>query len=183
MRHDEYLALDATALAQPVARREVAAADLLALAQLERVQPQVNAVVRSLEAQARAQLDRPLQGVLAGPPLRHGVGDPPPAQVLLLTLLDRSGLLGLASRAGLLDGAVQDIARDSLSAVPFSQLANVTGVPAMSVPLYWTPEGLPLGVQFVAPFGDEATLLQLATELESAQPWFDRLAPLARASG
>ncbi|SLM28421.1 hypothetical protein MTBBW1_1330007 [Desulfamplus magnetovallimortis] len=41
----------------------------------------------------------------------------------------------------------------------------------MSVPLSWTKNGLPVGVQFVAPFGDEATLFQLATQLEQASPW------------
>jgi amidase len=50
------------------------------------------------------------------------------------------------------------------------------------VPLHRTAEGLPMGVQFVAPMGDEATLLQLATQLETAQPWFDRLAPMAHAT-
>ena len=61
-----------------------------------------------------------------------------------------------------------------LAPYPFTQVANLTGQPAMSVPLHWTGNGLPCGVQFVAPMGDEATLLQLATELEIAEPWFDK---------
>jgi amidase len=46
--------------------------------------------------------------------------------------------------------------------------------------LHWTADGLPLGVQFMGPFGSEDRLLQVAGQLEAAQPWFDRLAPLAR---
>ena len=61
---------------------------------------------------------------------------------------------------------------------PFTALANGTGQPAMSVPLYWSAAGLPIGTHFMARAGDEGTLLQLAAQLEQADPWFDRLPPL-----
>lgn len=121
-----------------------------------------------------------LTPTLAGPPPRHGAVDPPAWQQRLLKGLLASGLLGLLARAGALKGAVDRIAHDNLAPYPFTQLANLTGTPAMSVPLHWTADGLPLGVQFMAPMGDEATLLQLAAELEAVQPWFDRLPAIAR---
>jgi amidase len=116
-----------------------------------------------------------LTPTLAHPPVRHGEGDPPTGQKVLLDFLQRTGLLGLLARLGLLDGIVSQIARDNLRYVPFTQLANLTGTPAMSVPLYWTADGLPLGVQLAGPFGGEDRLLQLARQLEQAQPWFGRL--------
>jgi Asp-tRNA(Asn)/Glu-tRNA(Gln) amidotransferase A subunit family amidase len=61
-----------------------------------------------------------------------------------------------------------------LRSIAFTSLFNSSGNPAMSVPLAWSREALPIGVQFVAPFGDEATLFRLGAQLETAQPWADR---------
>jgi len=121
-----------------------------------------------------------LTPTLAHPPIAHGTGDPSPFEQRVLGVLHGTGLLGVLARLGLLDRTVDKIAADNLRYVPFTQLSNLTGTPSMSVPLHWTPDGLPLGVQFMGPFGSEDRLLQLAAQLEEAQPWFDRLPALAR---
>ena len=53
----------------------------------------------------------------------------------------------------------------------FLSIANITGQPAMSVPLHRAPDGLPVGIHFLGHFGDEGTLFRLAAQLERAAPW------------
>ena len=57
---------------------------------------------------------------------------------------------------------------------PYTAVFNMTGQPSMSVPLHWSPDGLPIGVMFSARFGEEATLFRLGAQLEKAKPWASR---------
>jgi amidase len=90
-----------------------------------------------------------LTPVLAEPPLPLGSFDPQPG----------NPLYGI---------------QRAVTFVPFTPICNVTGQPAMSVPLFWNSEGLPIGTHFVGRFGDEATLFRLAAQLEASRPWAGR---------
>ncbi|MGQ0677284.1 MAG: amidase [Rhodospirillales bacterium] len=72
---------------------------------------------------------------------------------------------------------VEEYAGELAAELPFTPIYNVTGCPAISLPLHWNAEGLPIGVQFGAAFGQEAALRRLAAQLEEARPWKDRKPP------
>lgn len=112
-----------------------------------------------------------LTPTLAMPPALIGATETPAWQQNILKVVLKLGAQKLVMKSGL----IEQMAKESMKYVPFTQLANVTGVPAMSVPLHWCENGLPLGVQFVGGHGDEGKLLALAAQLERAQPWFDRV--------
>jgi amidase len=69
------------------------------------------------------------------------------------------------------DMTAMEWTRQVFTYVPFTPLFNSTGQPAISLPLHWSATGLPVGVQCVGRFGDEATLFRLASQLEQARPW------------
>ena len=90
--------------------------------------------------------------------------------VLSPTLAKPPVALGLLS----LSQEVPTWSKEVMEFSPYTALYNLTGQPSMSVPLHWTPDGLPVGVIFSARFGEDATLFRLAAQLEEAQPWARR---------
>jgi amidase len=130
---------------------------------------QWNSFARAL-GRFHQRFDLYLTPTVAMPPSKIGEQALPRVQQAALRVVLRLG----AGKALLKTGIVDQLARDSLARVPFTQLSNLTGTPSMSVPLHWSAAGLPVGVQFVARHGEEALLLKLAAQLEAAQPWSGR---------
>ena len=110
----------------------------------------------------------------AVPPFPIGALQPKPGERAALEIVGRIGSGRLLKLAGLLHQMADQI----FETIPFTPLFNATGQPAMSVPLEWNAEGLPIGLHFVTRLGDEATLFRLAGQLEQARPWADRIPPL-----
>ena len=137
------------------------------------------AAVRTLQMTARtmapffAQYDVLLTPTLGAPPALIGALQPSAAELRVMGVintLNAGWLLGAL-------GVIKAEAAKMFDYIPNTALFNVTGQPAMSVPLHWNAAGLPIGMQFVARLGDDATLFRLAGQLESARPWFERRAP------
>jgi amidase len=111
---------------------------------------------------------------VACPPPLTGENATPRHEQVIVDFLQSVGL----SRVLLKSQKLKEKVHASLMYVPFTELANLTGTPAMSVPLHWTSDGLPLGVHFMAGPSQEDVLFRLAAQLEEAQPWFSRVPPL-----
>jgi Asp-tRNA(Asn)/Glu-tRNA(Gln) amidotransferase A subunit family amidase len=110
----------------------------------------------------------------------HGVGRQVAAFLEEVDLLLSPAMCIPPARLGELSlsaGDLREMLARLMATTGFTQLFNVAGNPAMSVPLHWNAAGLPIGVQFAGRFGDEATLFRLAAELERARPWFERRPP------
>jgi len=114
--------------------------------------------------------DALLTPTLAAPPMPIGALKPTPVEQAILNVVGplRAGWFMKAT------GLAKLLATKSLEFIPYTPLFNVTGQPAMSVPLHWNAAGLPIGMQLAARMGDEATLFRLAAQLEQATPWFDK---------
>ena len=112
---------------------------------------------------------------MAVPPFPIGALQPKPGERLALNWLGRIGSGRLLKTVGLLE----QMAPEVFAAIPYTPVFNATGHPAMSVPLFWNGEGLPIGTHVVGRQGDESTLFQLAGQLERARPWAGRKPPEA----
>lgn len=125
--------------------------------------------VRAL-ADFHTRYDLLMTPTMSQAPIEIGALDTPRAMRIAA-----AGLLKTRTARFLAKTPIPDkLIEENLGWVPYTQLANITGRPASSVPLHWTADGLPLGIQFVADLGGERTLLRLAAQLEQAQPWADR---------
>ena len=110
-----------------------------------------------------------LTPVLGKAPLAIGALATKPGELIALRILRT-----LPSGA-VMHKLLDQIAETAFDFAGFTAIANLSGSPAMSVPLHWNAQGLPIGVQFVGRYGDEGGLLRLAAQLEQARPWAARI--------
>jgi amidase len=114
-----------------------------------------------------------LTPVLNQPPVKIGELAPSPSERTMIKTIGRLGANWVLDAIGI----IKPLAAQTFEFVPWTPVFNVTGQPAMSVPLHWNAAGLPIGMHFVGHWGDEATLFRLAGQLEKARPWKDKIPP------
>lgn len=103
-------------------------------------------------------------------PFRIGSLQSSPAEKMLVNVLSSLRL------GSLMKANIEQLAEKVFAFMPYTPIANMTGQPAMSVPLHWNAEGLPVGVMFTAGIYREDILFKLAAQLEEAKPWMQRVA-------
>jgi amidase len=134
------------------------------------------ATKRKLELHARRAMklferyDVLLTPTLGGPPLRHGQLKAQGMEAWAQELLAKAPVGIRLAQDQITNTALGRV----FQFIPFTPLANITGQPSMSVPLYWNADDLPIGTMFTARSGHEGTLFHLAGQLERARPWCDR---------
>ena len=119
-----------------------------------------------------SEYDVAVMPTVAAPPVEIGALELTKSEVVQIEVLGRL-------RSGpLIRKAAEEISKTLFDWIPYTPIFNLTGQPAMSVPLYWTQDGLPVGTMFAARLGAEPKLFSLAGQLERAQPWRDRRPPV-----
>jgi amidase len=111
-----------------------------------------------------------LTPVLNQPPVEIGALKPTAAEQAQLRIIARIGATWILRAMGI----VKPLAAKTYEFLPWTPVFNVTGQPAMSVPLYWNDAGLPIGMHFAGRWGGEAALFRLAGQLEREKPWFNK---------
>ncbi|MFN8310290.1 MAG: amidase [Chitinophagales bacterium] len=129
-----------------------------------------NLVARDME-KFYEKFDLLLTPTLGTHPFKLGGLDANIAEDMALRVMNRLGISTLLRHTGM----IEKISHKIFNWIPYPPLANITGQPAMTVPLHWSEKGLPMGTMFTAPMNQEATLFQLAAQLEAAQPWFEKV--------
>jgi amidase len=130
----------------------------------------VNELNRKM-ASLHSKYDLFLTPTLGTKPFKIGAMNNSKADDIALRIINNLGLSILAKYSG----KIEETAHRTFGWIPYPPLANLTGQPAMTVPLHWSKDNLPIGVMFTAPWNDEATLFQLAAQLEQANPWFKKM--------
>jgi amidase len=171
------IALDPQVLGRAPARDELEAPTWLS-AMLGRVfsAEELCVAVKELQALSRKaarffeRYDILLTPTLARAPVRLGELHAHGVEKALQDVVAHYDLATLLKSRRLIDRAIERV----FDFMPFTPLANVAGLPSMSVPLHWNAEDLPIGTMFTARFGADATLFRLAAQLERARPWKQR---------